>query len=128
MKRVMLALLGGVLAGAAMGLLVWSGDKGKGPAGQLRTLRATARRALDEGRRRLRRASTSPSAGGPPVPAPFPGGRPLPLPAGARDTLRSWWEALRARWREAVAEGRRASAETQRDLRRRYERLTGRLR
>jgi hypothetical protein len=124
MKRFMLVLLGGVIAGAVAGFLFGTG--GGGPTERLRRLMTTARRAVDEGRQRMRHAPAPPAAAGALAPTPSAEAKRLPLLSGAQETVRSWWQALRARWREAVAEGRQAAAERQRDLRRRYERLTGR--
>lgn len=126
MKRAMLALLGGAVVGAVIGFLLWPGSEGEGPAERLRRLGDVARRALDEGRRRVRRAPAAPAAEGAPVPTPSAEARRPPLLSRAQEAVLGWWEALRARWQEALAEGRRASAERQRELRQRYERLTGR--
>jgi hypothetical protein len=121
-KRFILGLLGGVLAGVAVAVLLGSGG-GEGPTERARSLATTARRALDEARRRVRPPRPAATEGG--APAPTGTARP-PLPAKPLAAVQGWWNAVRARWREAVAEGQRASAEAQRELRRRYEQLTGR--
>ncbi len=126
MKRVMLVLVGGALAGVVVGFLFGPGADAEGPAARLRTLAAGARRTLDAGRQRLRRGRAAPATAGPPAPTPPAEARRLPLLSDAQEAVRGGWAALQARWHEAVAEGRRAAAETQRDLRRRYEELTGR--
>lgn len=122
MKRFLLGLLGGVIAGLAVAALLGPGG-GEGPAERVRSLAATARRALAEARRRVRPPHPATEGG---VPAPAEAVR-SPLPAKPLATVQGWWKAVRARWREAVAEGQRASAEAQRELRRRYEQLTGRV-
>jgi len=119
MKRLLVGLINGLIAGAVAGLLLHQGKEpapngrhagGASPTDPL----IRARQAFARARQRAYAGSAAGGEGG-------------TVGQGAAVPAAGWTEALKTRWQEAVIAGREASAEKQTELRRRYQEQTGRL-
>jgi hypothetical protein len=134
MKKLLAGMIIGIAAGAGLALLTSQGNGGGGAeggmAGQIKALLDRARSAFEQGRARAlaagRRAAITggESAGESSVAVQetaAEGTRAVAAPA------QGLMDQLKARWREAVTEGRVASAEKEAEMRRKYLEYTKRI-
>ena len=124
MKRILLGLLSGIAAGAGLGFLLGKDDgSGGDPRRQVVALLHQAQDAFEQGRARAltaarREAADTGEAAGETA------GQTQAVAERATtavvEPVRSFADQIKARWHEAVAEGKLASDAKQAELRRKY--------